>query len=65
MLRDIRELANERDAYAAELRRSYASMDLGPVDDTVTLRRDMRDPAGGILDDRVITVGSYVFGADG
>ncbi|ORV18479.1 hypothetical protein [Mycobacterium celatum] len=62
MLRDIRELANERDAYAAELRRrwggllsyryigrSYASMDLGPVDDTVTLRRDMRNPAGGIL----------------
>ena len=24
-------------------------MDLGPVDDTVTLRHDMRDPAGGIL----------------
>lgn len=62
MLRDIRELADERDAYAAELRRrwggllsyryigrSYASMDLGPADDTVTLRHDMRNPAGGIL----------------
>ncbi|BBZ13673.1 hypothetical protein [Mycobacterium branderi] len=62
MLRDIRELADERDAYAAELRRrwggllsyryigrSYASMDLGPVDDTVTLRHDMRNPTGGIL----------------
>lgn len=62
MLRDIRELAGERDAYAAELRRrwggllsyryigrSYASMDLGPADDTVTLRHDMRDRTGGIL----------------
>jgi hypothetical protein len=62
MLRDIREFADERDAYAAELRRrwggllsyryigrSYASMDLGPVDDTVTLRHDMRNPTGGML----------------
>ena len=62
MLRDIRELADERDAYAAELRRrwggllsyryigrSYASMDLGPADDTVTLRHDMRNATGGIL----------------
>jgi hypothetical protein len=62
MLRDIRELAGDPDAYAAELRRrwggllsyryigrSYASMDLGPADDTVTLRHDMRNPAGGIL----------------
>ncbi len=62
MLRDIRELAGERDAYAAELRRrwggllsyryigrSYASMDLGPADDTVTLRHDMRNTTGGIL----------------
>ncbi|MGH3633156.1 hypothetical protein [Mycobacterium sp.] len=62
MLRDIRELADEPEAYAAELRRrwggllsyrylgrSYASMDLGPVDDTVTLRHDMRNATGGIL----------------
>ena len=62
MLRDIRELAGEPDAYAAELRRrwggllsyrytgrSYASMDLGPADDTVTLRHDMRNTTGGIL----------------
>ena len=62
VLRDIRELAGDPEAYAAELRRrwggllsyryigrSYASMDLGPVDDTVTLRRDMRNATGGLL----------------
>ena len=62
MPRDIRELATQPDAYAAELRRrwggllsyryigrTYASMDLGPADDTVTLRRDMRNPTGGLL----------------
>jgi hypothetical protein len=62
MLRDIRVLTGEQEAYAAELRRrwggllsyryigrAYASMDLGPVDDTVTLRHDMRDATGGIL----------------
>jgi hypothetical protein len=62
MLRDIRELASEPDAYAAELGRrwggllsyryigrSYAQMDLGPTDDTVTLRHDMRNATGGIL----------------
>ncbi|MGV0814759.1 hypothetical protein ABQF34_22575 [Mycolicibacterium boenickei] len=62
MLRDIRDLTDDPEAYAAELRRrwggllsyrylgrSYASMDLGPVDDTVTLRRDMRNPSGGLL----------------
>ena len=61
-LRDIRELAGDPEAYAAELRRrwggllsyrylgrSYPSMDLGPVDNTVTLRRDMRNPTGGLL----------------
>lgn len=61
-MRDIRELTDSPDAYAAELRRrwggllsyryigrSYASMDLGPEDNTVTLRRDMRNPAGGLL----------------
>ena len=62
MLRDIRELTGEQEAYAEELRRrwggllsyryigrAFASMDLGPVDDTVTLRHDMRDGTGGIL----------------
>jgi hypothetical protein len=62
MVRDIRELTDSPEAYAAELRRrwggllsyryigrSYASMDLGQEDNTVTLRRDMRDPAGGLL----------------
>ena len=62
MLRDICELTSKQEEYAAELRRrwggllsyryigrSYASMDLGPVDDTVTLRHDMRDPTGGVL----------------
>src|SRR3546814_8600848 len=60
--RDIRDLQGDPEAYAAELRRrwggllsyrylgrSYGSMDLGPVDDTVTLRRDMRDSTGGLL----------------
>ncbi len=62
MLRDIRELTDSPQEYAEELRRrwggllsyryigrSYAQMDLGPVDNTVTLRRDMRDGAGGLL----------------
>jgi hypothetical protein len=62
MLRDIRELTDESESYAAELRRrwggllsyryigrTYSSMDLGPADDTVTLRRDMRNPSGGLL----------------
>src|SRR6478736_9563343 len=62
MLRDIRELADSPEEYAAELRRrwggllsyryigrSHAQMDLGPVDNTVTIRRDMRDGAGGLL----------------
>ncbi|HTF11601.1 MAG TPA: hypothetical protein VK659_25840 [Asanoa sp.] len=62
MLRDIRELTDSPEAYAAELRkrwggllsyryigRSYASMDLGPEDNTVTIRRDMRNTAGGLL----------------
>ena len=62
MLRDIRELADQQEAYADELRRRwggllsyryigrmYASMDPGPVDDTVTLRHDMRNPTGGLL----------------
>ncbi|HYZ66696.1 MAG TPA: hypothetical protein VE666_02640 [Mycobacterium sp.] len=62
MVRDIRELTDSPDAYAEELRRrwggllsyryigrSYAQMDLGPEDNTVTIRRDMRDGAGGLL----------------
>lgn len=62
MLRDIRELAGQQEAYAAELRRrwggllsyryigrTYASMDLGPADNTVTIRHDMRNPTGGLL----------------
>ena len=61
MPRDIRELAAQPDEYAAELRRrwggllsyryigrAFASMDVD-VDDTVTLRHDMRDAAGGLL----------------
>jgi acyl-coenzyme A thioesterase PaaI-like protein len=62
MPRDIRELRDDPEAYAAELRRrwggllsyryigrSWSSMDLGPTDNTVTLRRDMRSPTGAIL----------------
>jgi hypothetical protein len=62
VLRDIRELTGEQEAYAAELRRRWgallsyryigrrwASMDVGPIDDTVTLRHDMRDATGGVL----------------
>ena len=62
MPRDIRELRDDPDAYAAELRRrwggllsyryigrNWSSMNVGPVDNTVTLRRDMRSPSGAIL----------------
>ncbi len=62
MPRDIRELSDDPEAYAAELRRrwggllsyryigrSWSSMDQGPADNTVTLRRDMRSPTGAIL----------------
>ncbi|MGV0744710.1 hypothetical protein [Mycolicibacterium sp. XJ870] len=62
MLRDIRDFTGDPEAYAAELRRrwggllsyrylgrTYSSMDLGPADDTVTLRRDMRNSSGGLL----------------
>jgi len=62
MPRDIRELLDDPEAYAAELRRRWggllsyryigrrwSSMDVGPADDTVTLRRDMRAPTGAIL----------------
>ena len=62
MLKDIRELKDDPDAYAAELERrwtgllsyryigrNHGSMNTGPVDNTVTLRRDMRNPTGGLL----------------
>lgn len=62
MPRDIRELSDDPAAYAAELRarwggllsyryigRSYDSMDLGPTDNTVTVRHDMRGADGGLL----------------
>ena len=62
MLRDIRELIDSPEEYATELRRrwggllsyryigrSYAVMDLVTEDNTVTLRRDMRNPSGGVL----------------
>ncbi|MEZ0340855.1 hypothetical protein ACAG25_12820 [Mycobacterium sp. pV006] len=62
MLRDIRELMDSPAEYGEELRRrwggllsyryigrSYASMDLGPEDNTVAVRRDMHDGAGGLL----------------
>jgi hypothetical protein len=61
MLRDIRELTDSPEEYAAELRRrwggllsyryigrSYAQMDVGPEENTVTIRRDMRNGAGGL-----------------
>ena len=62
LVRDIRELRQDPEAYAAELQRrwggllsyryigrKYSSMDLGEVDNTVTLRRDMRNSSGGLL----------------
>jgi hypothetical protein len=61
-MRDIRELAGDTEAYRAELQRrwtgllsyryigrSHASMNLGPVDNTVRIRHDMRNEAGGIM----------------
>jgi hypothetical protein len=61
-LRDIRELTNDSDAYRDELfrrwtgllsyryiGRNHSSMNLGETDDTVIIRRDMRNEAGGIM----------------
>jgi hypothetical protein len=61
-LRDIRELANDSDAYRDELfrrwtgllsyryiGRKHSSMDLGEIDNTVAIRRDMRNEAGGLM----------------
>jgi hypothetical protein len=62
LLRDIRELTNDQREYAAELQRrwgnllsyryigrTYESMDSDHVDNTVTLRHDMRNDSGGLL----------------
>jgi len=62
-LRDIRELKEDKDAYAAELQRRWtgllsyryigrrdASMDVGPEGDpTVKVRYDFRNPSGGLM----------------
>ena len=61
-LRDIRELSGDADAYRDELFRRWAgllsyryigrnhsSMNTGDSDDTMVIRRDMRNAAGGIL----------------
>jgi hypothetical protein len=60
--RDIRELAGDVAAYRAELERrwsgllsyryigrNHSSMNLGPDDNTVHIRRDMRNDAGGLM----------------
>ena len=60
--RDIRELTGDTAAYRDELfrrwtgllsyryiGRKHSSMNTGPVDNTVRLRRDMRNAAGGLL----------------
>jgi hypothetical protein len=62
MLRDIRELAGDPEAYAEELKRrwtgllsyryigrNHGAMNTGEIDNTVALRHDMRNAAGGIL----------------
>jgi len=61
-MRDIRDLKHDPHAYAAELERrwggllsyryigrKHSSMDLGEVDNTVAIRRDMRNASGGLL----------------
>jgi hypothetical protein len=61
-LRDIREFSGDADAYRDELfrrwtgllsyryiGRNHSSMNTGDSDDTVVIRRDMRNAAGGIL----------------
>lgn len=61
-LRDIRELAGDAQAYRNELfrrwtgllsyryiGRKHSSMDVGDIDNTVAIRRDMRNAAGGIM----------------
>jgi hypothetical protein len=61
-LRDIREFLGDTDAYRDELHRrwtgllsyryigrNHSSMNVGDSDDTVVIRRDMRNEAGGIM----------------
>ena len=61
-MRDIRELKDDPDAYREELTRrwsgllsyryigrNHSSMNLGPEDNTVRIRHDMRNEAGGIM----------------
>ncbi|WP_156690461.1 hypothetical protein [Mycobacterium sp. Marseille-P9652] len=61
-LRDIRELSNDAGAYRDELfrrwtgllsyryiGRNHSAMNIGEPDDTVVIRRDMRNEAGGIM----------------
>src|SRR5258708_39852873 len=61
-LRDIREFLGDADAYRDELfrrwtgllsyryiGRNHSSMNVGDTDDTVVIRRDMRNEAGGLL----------------
>lgn len=61
-LRDIREFSDDPAAYRDELYRRWtgllsyryigrrhSSMNVGEIDDTVTIRRDMRNEAGGIM----------------
>ncbi len=61
-LRDIRELMGDAEAYQAELYRrwtgllsyryigrNHSEMNIGETDNTVTIRRDMRNDAGGIM----------------
>jgi len=62
MLRDIRELTDQQEEYAAELTRrwggllsyryigrNHGAMNVGPSDNTVTLRHDLRNATGGVL----------------
>ena len=61
-MRDIRELKDDPEAYREELKqrwtgllsyryigRNHGSMNTGPEDNTVVVRRDMRNAAGGLL----------------
>jgi hypothetical protein len=61
-LRDIREFIGDADAYRDELYkrwtgllsyryigRNHSSMNVGDTDDTIVIRRDMRNEAGGIM----------------
>ena len=62
MLKDIRDLSGDTEEYREELTkrwsnllsyryigRNHGSMNTGPIDNTVTLRHDMRNAAGGLM----------------